>query len=384
MMIACTTLLFCVLFLAGSGEPLPAPQSGTQAGQQQAPVLAVEPGSAVVKEGNTTSFRCTVQSGTLPVRLEWKKSNNQPLLDNVKVGPEGSVLTFTSARPGNHGNYRCVGTNAHGKSQSSASLTVHYSPKVQATPKSPVRVQTGETINLECLATGRPRPTVTWHKDGGEKTGTSSSTEAKATVQVLAAGVQHAGVYVCRAQNSEGLAELKVEVTVEGGPQTPTPPKASILQADMVKVEGSSATLQCQATGYPTPTISWSKLRAPLPWKHTVVDGTLFLENMGRQDSGQYICNATNALGFHEATVQIEVETPPYATCIPEQLQVQAGDAIKLQCLAHGTPPVRFQWTRVGGPACPRRHIQVHRLQQVGKQLGTGQGHHPIGVTEQH
>ncbi|KAJ8283559.1 hypothetical protein COCON_G00024090 [Conger conger] len=334
-----TTLIFCSLVIAG---------------EQQTPVVSVEPHSAVVKQGDSVSFSCSAQSSTQPVRLEWKKTNNQALLDNVKIGQDGSVLTISNSRPGNHGTYRCVGTSTKGKSQSSASLTVHYSPKVQVTPKSPVRVRTGEAIDLECQGTGRPRPTVTWHREGGDKTGTSSSTEAKATVQVPAAGPEHAGVYVCKAENSEGTVEAKLEVKVEGGTRTPSPPQASILQSDMVKVEGDLATLQCQATGYPTPTVSWSKLRAPLPWQHKVTDGTLFLENMGRQDSGQYICNATNSAGFHEATVQIEVETPPYATCIPEQVRVQVGEAIRLQCLAHGTPPVRFQWTRVGGSLPPR------------------------------
>ncbi|KAG9331066.1 hypothetical protein JZ751_020387, partial [Albula glossodonta] len=48
---------------------------------------------------------------------------------------------------------------------------------------------------------------------------------------------------------------------------------------------------------------------------------------------------------------------PPYATCIPEQVRVQVGDVIRLQCLAHGTPPVRFHWTRVRGSMPPRAQI---------------------------
>lgn len=54
--------------------------------------------------------------------------------------------------------------------------------------------------------------------------------------------------------------------------------------------------------------ITWSKLRAPLPWKHTDVDGVLTLSQVGRQDSGQYICNATNVHGYSEAYTQMEVE----------------------------------------------------------------------------
>ncbi|KAI1886502.1 hypothetical protein AGOR_G00196410 [Albula goreensis] len=339
-----TALVLCALFLTGSGDPLIPPQgAGTQTGEQT-PVLSIEPRNAVVRQGDSVSFRCLIQSGAQPIQLEWKKINNQLLADNVKMGPDGSVLTISNSRLGNQGTYRCVGTNAHGRSTSSASLTIQYAPKVQATPKGPVRLRVGEAINLECHATGRPRPSVSWQRQGGGKTGTSSSTEAKAMVQVAAASPSDGGVYVCKAENSEGVAELKVEVTVEGGAQTPTPPRASILQGDTVAVEGDSATLTCQATGYPAPVIGWSKLRAPCP-------------GSTRQDSGQYICNATNTAGFSEATVQIEVETPPYATCIPEQVRVQVGDVIRLQCLAHGTPPVRFHWTRVRGSMPPRAQI---------------------------
>lgn len=61
--------------------------------------------------------------------------------------------------------------------------------------------------------------------------------------------------------------------------------------------------------GSPPPEISWSKLRAPLPWKHTVDGGVLTLTAVGRQDSGQYICNATNINGYSEAYTQMEVES---------------------------------------------------------------------------
>lgn len=62
-------------------------------------------------------------------------------------------------------------------------------------------------------------------------------------------------------------------------------------------------------SGDPPPVIRWSKLRAPLPWKHTVADGVLTLTNVGRQDSGRYICNATNVHGYSEAYTQMEVES---------------------------------------------------------------------------
>lgn len=137
-----------------------------------------------------------------------------------------------------------------------------------------------------------------------------------------------AGVYICQAENSEGITEVKVEIFVEGGPGVPV---ASVSPRELTAVEGHTVVLVCQASGKfccmcadnsstfhifspslsgsPPPVITWSKLRAPLPWKHTVSDGVLTLNNIGRQDSGQYICNATNAHGYSEAYTQMEVDS---------------------------------------------------------------------------
>ena len=37
--------------------------------------------------------------------------------------------------------------------------------------------------------------------------------------------------------------------------------------------------------------------------------GVLILKEVGRQDSGQYICNATNIHGYSEAYTDMEVES---------------------------------------------------------------------------
>lgn len=44
---------------------------------------------------------------------------------------------------------------------------------------------------------------------------------------------------------------------------------------------------------------------------------------------------------------------PPYATCLPDQVRLQPGDALQIQCLAHGTHPIHFTWSRVGRGTLP-------------------------------
>ncbi|KAG7316159.1 hypothetical protein KOW79_021025 [Hemibagrus wyckioides] len=316
----------------------------------QKPSVSVEPRTVAVRQDETVSIRCRVTGGAQPVQLEWKRANNQPLADNVKVGPDGSVLTIALARPSNQGQYRCIATNSQGKSTVMATLTVKQPPKVRVTPASQVKVKVGGITSLQCHASGKPRPSITWFKQeaGRELVLVSTTTGTSLTAKVTVSSPQDGGTFVCRAQNKDGTSEEKVELKVEGGA---IEPKATVHQTDMTAVEGQTVTMHCQASGSPTPVITWSKLRAPLPWQHKAEGGTLTLSNVGRQDSGQYICNATNSVGFSEAYVQMEVDTRPYATTVPDHVTARRGDSVRVQCIAHGSHPISFHWSRVGGAA---------------------------------
>ncbi|XP_055787282.1 basement membrane-specific heparan sulfate proteoglycan core protein-like isoform X2 [Salvelinus fontinalis] len=332
----------------------------------QTPIISIEPHSASLRQGESASFKCRVYGGAEPIRLEWKLSNNQPLPDNVKVGHYGTVITIADARPSNQGTYNCVATNLFGITQSIVSLIIRESPVATVTPQGPVQVRMGEPINLECQASGEPRPSVTWHRlDSARNTMLSSLVpmESNAVMQVLVARPEDSGTYVCTARNDEGTTETRVEVIVEGAGQVPVTPRASVPDPLMVVVEGQSTTLRCDARGFPVPKITWSKLRAPLPWRHKVVDNMLILPSVGRADSGEYICNATNNMGTTEVTIMLDVETPPYATSLPDDVAVRVGEVIRLQCLAHGTPPLLFQWTKLNGSLSTRADVQGGDLQ---------------------
>ncbi|XP_033933466.2 basement membrane-specific heparan sulfate proteoglycan core protein-like, partial [Pseudochaenichthys georgianus] len=338
----------------------------------QSPIIAIEPHSAAVRVGASSSFRCKVYSGAQPIRLQWKLANNQPLPGNVQVSADGSVMTVAKARPLNHGAYRCVASNPFGITQTIVSLIVKESPVATVTPVGPLHVRVGDPINLECQGSGEPLPSVSWHRlDRNRKTLLSSPVpmEGNAVMQILAARPEDSGTYVCSARSNEGSSETRVEVLVEGGLveggglQEPSPPRASVPEPLLVVVEGRTATLRCEAHGVPPPTISWSKLRSPLPWRHSVTGGSLVLPSVGRQDSGEYICSATNSLGASEVTVALDVETPPYATSMPDDVAVRVGEVIRLQCLAHGTPPLTYTWSKLDGELPPRAQLSGGDLQ---------------------
>lgn len=70
--------------------------------------------------------------------------------------------------------------------------------------------------------------------------------------QVTVTTAEDAGTFVCRAQNREGTAEGRVELTVMGGVSAGTPPQASVSDTDLTAVEGRSVTMHCHATGKET------------------------------------------------------------------------------------------------------------------------------------
>nr|XP_056721446.1 basement membrane-specific heparan sulfate proteoglycan core protein [Euleptes europaea] len=334
--------------------------AGTSAASRlQSPIISIEPHSTAVRQGEDIAFKCRIHDGAQPIEITWKLPNNQ-LQDNVKISPNGSVVSVTNARPQNQGTYRCVASNRFGLANSVVNLLVQGQPTVSVVPKGPIQVKVGKPFSVDCQGTGEPRPLVRWSKLGVRHKLDNQKPvplESRTLLKVSSAQLGDAGTYVCLAQNALGMAEAQVEVSVESVHGRPGAPEVSV-SPSLTVVTGQTARLRCSATGHPVPTIQWSKLRAPLPWQHQVVNNTLIIPRVAQQDSGQYICNASNTAGFTEASVMLDVESPPYATSLPDVASVRAGEVVQFQCLAHGTPPLRYEWSKVNS-SLPG-HAAVH------------------------
>ena len=68
------------------------------------------------------------------------------------------------------------------------------------------------------------------------------------------------------------------------------PPRITDYSRNLRVKEGQGVTLECQATGYPDPKITWTRLS-----DNSVFNGTL--ANISRQDKGGYRCTADNGVG---------------------------------------------------------------------------------------
>ena len=84
------------------------------------------------------------------------------------------------------------------------------------------------------------------------------------------------------------------------------------MSSDVVSVfPGDDVKLDCLTSGYPIPTITWSRVD-DLPKSSKIEkNGTLILRNVTQSDVGQYICTAQNDIGkkAHSLTLRLDVES---------------------------------------------------------------------------
>ena len=78
---------------------------------------------------------------------------------------------------------------------------------------------------------------------------------------------------------------------------------------------GSDLELCCTATGSPRPVIEWSRGQQSLD-ATLYQNGCLTMENVKDENTGRYICRATNSLGFAQLTTDISLRASKVANSL--------------------------------------------------------------------
>jgi len=120
--------------------------------------------------------------------------------------------------------------------------------------------------------------------------------------------------------------------------------------------EKQNVTITCIATGQPLPSISWSKLVGNLPEDRTeVMNGTLTIHSVTRNDGGTYICKAENILGSATDAALVMI-FPPLQFKVRPPLEVTPsviGLSVRLSCMAESDLRTTITWTKDGNSSLP-------------------------------
>ncbi|KAK6031598.1 immunoglobulin I-set domain protein [Ostertagia ostertagi] len=171
-----------------------------------------------------------------------------------------------------------------------------------------LKVIIGQPVNLKCPARGYPPPKIVWANDHGEVPGsdTIKISNGGQMLEIKESQIEHAGSWVCTAENDAGEEKLEIFLDVW------IPPTVHVSSDADAKVIGDPVTLVCEATGNPPPSIEWSKEERPiidhLDGIHFTNEGArLNIAHLESHNAGNYTCKARNEAGSAESTVLVNI-----------------------------------------------------------------------------
>ncbi|ROL53502.1 Immunoglobulin superfamily DCC subclass member 3 [Anabarilius grahami] len=254
------------------------------------PKFHTHPESMSVDEGGVARFHCAV-SGVPEANITWERNRTTLSVDDIRYTllPNG-ILHITGVRRTDSGEYRCVAKNiANTRYSHEAQLSVtvaanrlYKEPVILSGPQN-LTLNVHQTAILECIATGNPRPIVSWSRLDGRSIGVEG-------IQVLGSG---------------NLIISDVSL------QHSAPPEFLQWPQSLSKPAGSSAVFTCQAQGVPDPHLIWLKngkiLRPGDNVKLSNNNSTLAVTRITAEDEAIYQCIAENSAGTNQASARLAV-----------------------------------------------------------------------------
>jgi len=163
----------------------------------------------VTEGSNVTLPTCHVTGYPAPV-VTWRKSSGQ--LPQERAHYNNSVLQIFDVRKSDSDWYFCSAVNLLGNVERKTLLVVISFPVFTVKPREKVFAATGDSLTLNCSATGDPRPVISWKRQGAAlPVGRSHRTEKALSITDLRK--EDAGNYICLA-TSAGVFDIEAKSDV--------------------------------------------------------------------------------------------------------------------------------------------------------------------------
>lgn len=345
-----------------------------------------------VQEGSTAVIHCTATGSPQPV-IRWLTPDGLQLVAsqsvsgrNLIVFPNGT-LSIRGVSSGNTGRFECSASNAVASTKRTVNLSIRRNPisaKATITSSSPQKtdVSYGGTLLLDCVATGEPEPRIMWRTPSKKLVDAQFSFDPRikvfpnGSITVHSAMDTDSGDYLCVARNKMGddYIQLKVNVLTR-----PAKIKQKQQQSSQEVVYGGDLKVDCVASGLPNPEISWAlpdgTMVNPVKQRdggggrsrrYVVFDnGTLYFNDVGIPEEGDYTCYAENQLGKDEMKVRVKVKVVSSRPQIQDKdqktIKVFYGETVTVRCNAKGEPLPTITWispmNKVISPALDKYQI---------------------------
>ncbi|XP_075981849.1 hemicentin-1-like isoform X2 [Anticarsia gemmatalis] len=305
-------------------------------------------------------------NGAAELRIECKASGNpEPTITwkkdgaNIAAGSEhydisNGTLIIKNIDDTLAGKYKCAAENIIGNDTLTYEVDVYVLPKIQDVPLNrTITYKEGEPKELiECQATGNPKPTIYWIKDGQ-----NMATDAEwygtedGTLIIRNVVKKSEGSYVCTAINAAGIDTVQYDVIVNVAPKI----HDMYPNRTFTPIKGSTELkIECQASGTPEPTISWKKDGVsiiPGSNHYDITNGALIIKNIDESLAGKYECLAENIIGYDKVPYDVDVFVLPEIINLPSNktfTYVEGEPKVLIECQVTGNPKPTVFWTKDG------------------------------------
>uniref|UniRef100_A0A8C3R9I9 Contactin 2 n=1 Tax=Cyanoderma ruficeps TaxID=181631 RepID=A0A8C3R9I9_9PASS len=293
--------------------------------------------------GQAVTLECFAFGNPVP-RIKWRKLDGPQ--SSKWIGSE-PLLQIQQAGFEDEGTYECEAENAKGRDTHQGRIIIHAQPE-WLDVISDTEADIGSDLRWSCVASGKPRPTVRWLRDGQPLTSQNRIEVRGGELRFSRLVQEDSGMYQCVAENKHGTVYASAELTVQVEPETAEQQSLCLTRmvwisaaigpsclspADATKITlapssadinvGENLTLQCHASHDPTMdlTFTWSLDDFPIDFDKSEghyrrasakeAIGDLSISNAQLRHSGRYTCTAQTVVDSASESATLTVRGPP-------------------------------------------------------------------------
>ncbi|KAK6109169.1 Immunoglobulin I-set domain family protein [Brugia pahangi] len=354
----------------------------------KAPIFQMALKDCNVLEGDKLTLVCAVTGIPNPL-IKWFRDDKILNETDYTIKYENGMctLTITGVKPYDAGIYKCIAENINGTSKSECKVHIEKAKTMNIKPyfEQPLintATNSNSEIILECKVIGKPKPEITWFKNGVKlllENRMLQYLDSDGTIRlnIMNASANDNGVYSCEAVNAFGknCSECTVEITdkdastkeqiQESLTTIEEELKAPVIikpLEDIVVYEGSHKILEVEIEAYPKPMIEWflnSKIIDESYAIQTYFDGRLAILKFNDaqiEQQGEYRCRAINKGGSAETRCNVVIvkeenlandeisKIPKFIEKMQNIKMKNEGEALTLKCKVNGEPEPEIRW----------------------------------------